>query len=74
MLCTIVGRKWMWLKLASTVADTQKTANKTTYKYANRKGKTRVNTGPLLIEGGNLTNRNVDKVEMFNVFFTCLQH
>lgn len=66
MLCTIVGRNFMWLKLASTVGDKKNHHNnnkKPFYKYANSKRKTGVNIGPLLIGGGNLTNRNADKVE-----------
>lgn len=41
-------------------------------KYVNRKRKTRDYTVPLLDEIDHLTNRSVDKAEVFNAFFRAL--
>lgn len=41
-------------------------------KYANSKRKIRDNTGPLLDDVGHLTNRDIDKAEMFNAFFASV--
>ena len=68
-----VAKTQLQLKLASTVADNKKYF----LKYVNSKRRTKKkkkSTGLLLDEGGHFTKRNVDKAEMFNAFFTCLQH
>jgi len=39
-------------------------------KYVNSKRRIRDNIGPLLDEAGHLTNRDIDKEESFNAFFT----
>ncbi|GAB0204012.1 mitochondrial enolase superfamily member 1 [Grus japonensis] len=56
------------LKLASTVGDNKKGF----FKYVNNKRRTRDNIGSLLDENGHLTNRDIDKAEMFNAFFTSV--
>ncbi|GAB0206495.1 mitochondrial enolase superfamily member 1 [Grus japonensis] len=55
-------------KLDSTVKDNKKGF----LKYVNSKRRTRDNIGPLLDEVGHLTNRDVDKAEMFNAFFASV--
>lgn len=41
-------------------------------KYVNSTRRIRDNTGSLLDEDGRLTNRDIDKVETFNAFFTSV--
>ncbi|KAK4828562.1 hypothetical protein QYF61_027531 [Mycteria americana] len=55
-------------KLASTAKDNKKGF----FKYVNSKRRTRANIGVLLDEVGHLKNRDVDKAEMFNAFFTSV--
>ena len=42
------------------------------FKYLNSKRQARKCVGPLLDEHGHLTNRDIDKAEMFNTFFTSV--
>ncbi|GAB0207904.1 mitochondrial enolase superfamily member 1 [Grus japonensis] len=56
------------LKLASTVGDNIKGF----FKYVNNKRRTRENIGSLLDENGHLTNRDIDKAEMFNAAFASV--
>ncbi|GAB0208000.1 mitochondrial enolase superfamily member 1 [Grus japonensis] len=56
------------LKLASTVGDNKKGV----FKYVNNKRRTRDNIGSLLDENGHLTNRDIDKAEMFNAAFASV--
>ena len=45
---------------------------KGSFRYVNSKRRIRDNIGPLLDEVGHLTNRNVDKAEIFNAFFASV--
>ena len=55
-------------KLVSTVKDNKKGF----LKYVNSKRQARNNIGPLLDKHGHLTNRDIDKAETFNDFFTSV--
>jgi len=66
MLFTTVGRKIVWQ--AGTVKDNEKDF----LKYVNSNRMIRVNLGQLLQKVGHLTNRDVDKAEKFNAFFTSV--
>ncbi|GAB0181631.1 mitochondrial enolase superfamily member 1 [Grus japonensis] len=63
-----VAKAQLELKLASTVGDNKKGF----FKYVNNKRRTRENIGSLLNENGHLTNRDIDKAEMFNAFFASV--
>ncbi|KAJ7412607.1 hypothetical protein BTVI_45938 [Pitangus sulphuratus] len=53
------------LKLGRNVGDNKKSFKK----YVNSKRQCRNNIGPLQDDDGHLTNREIDKAEMFNAFF-----
>ena len=63
-----VAKAQLELKLTSTVKDNKKGF----FKYVNSKRQARNNIGPLLDEHGHLTNRDIDKAEMFNAFFALV--
>ncbi|KAK4822413.1 hypothetical protein QYF61_015160 [Mycteria americana] len=56
------------LKLASVVSDNKKGF----FKYVNSKRRSKENIGQILVEDGDLTNRNEEKVEAFNVVFASI--
>lgn len=70
MLLVTVERKLaqLVLKLASTSGYN----GKRFLKYLNSKRQPRNNTGPFFDEYGHLTNRDIDKAEMFNAFFASV--
>ena len=63
-----VAKAPLEFKLSSTVKDNQKGF----LKHVNSKRRMRDNIDLLLDEVGHLTNRDVDKAEMFNAFFTSV--
>lgn len=60
---------WSWPGLWGTI-------KRVFFKYINGNRQCKNNISPLQDEGGCLTNgdTDMDKTEMFNVFFACLQH
>ncbi|KAK4831434.1 hypothetical protein QYF61_017565 [Mycteria americana] len=56
------------LKLASVVSDNKKGF----FKYINSKRRAKENIGLILVEDGNLTNRDEEKPEAFNAFFASV--
>lgn len=54
------------------LASAPKDNKKGFLKYVNSKGRIRDNIGPLLDEVSHFTNKDVDKAEMFNAFFTTV--
>jgi len=65
---TLVDQARLQFKLASTVKDNKRGF----FKHVNSRRRIRDDIGLLLDEVGHLTNRDVDKAEMFNVFFTSV--
>ncbi|GAB0206625.1 mitochondrial enolase superfamily member 1 [Grus japonensis] len=63
-----VAKAQLELKLASTVGDNKKGF----FKYVNNKRRNRENIGSLPDENSHLTNRDIDKEERFNAFFTSV--
>lgn len=61
-----MAKAQLQLKLASTVGDNKNVL----LKYVNSKRRNKENIGPLFDEGVHLTNRDVDKRDIFNAFFT----
>jgi len=59
-------------RLEFKLANTVKNNKKGFLKYVNSKKRIRYNIGSLLHEASHLTNRDIDKGEMFNAFFASV--